>query len=49
MATTHTDNHITEKLTLSGMDCADCAMSIEKSLGDMEGVSSAQVNFGTGT
>ena len=49
MATTHPNNHITEKLTLSGMDCADCAMSIEKSLGDMQGVSSAQVNFGIGT
>jgi Cd2+/Zn2+-exporting ATPase len=49
MATTHRDKVITEKLTLSGMDCADCAMTIEKSLGGMQGVSSAEVNFGTGT
>lgn len=27
------------------MDCADCAQSIEKSLGQMRGVSSAEVNF----
>lgn len=35
-----------EKLRLSGMDCADCALSIEKSLQSMQGVSSAKVSFG---
>jgi Cd2+/Zn2+-exporting ATPase len=35
-----------EKLRLSGMDCADCALSIEKSLRSMQGVSSASVSFG---
>jgi len=35
-----------EKLRLSGMDCGDCALSIEKSLQSMQGVSSAKVSFG---
>lgn len=39
----------TEKLRLSGMDCADCAISIERSLSSMPGVESAQVNFATST
>ncbi|MEO6457786.1 MAG: cation transporter, partial [Chloroflexia bacterium] len=39
----------TEKLRLSGMDCADCAISIERSLISMPGVESAQVNFATST
>ncbi|BDZ67419.1 hypothetical protein GCM10025860_08670 [Methanobacterium ferruginis] len=29
------------------MHCASCALNIEKSLQDMEGVEDAQVNFGT--
>ena len=39
----------TEKLRLSGMDCADCAISIEKSLNSMPGVESAQVSFAAAT
>ncbi len=39
----------TEKLRLSGMDCADCAISIERSLSSMPGVESAEVSFATAT
>src|SRR2546421_6580899 len=39
----------TEKLRLGGMDCADCAISIERSLQQMPGVVVAGVNFGTAT
>src|SRR3954466_2455851 len=51
MATTSskTENLQTEKLRLSGMDCADCAISIERSLRQMPGVASAGVNFGMAT
>ncbi len=33
------------QLPLEGMHCANCAVSIEKALGQLEGVESAQVNF----
>ncbi|HEX8228932.1 MAG TPA: heavy metal translocating P-type ATPase [Chloroflexia bacterium] len=39
----------TEKLRISGMDCADCAISIEKSLEMVPGVRSVSVSFGAGT
>ncbi|MBI4345100.1 MAG: copper-translocating P-type ATPase [Euryarchaeota archaeon] len=41
---------IKESITLkvSGMTCASCAQSIEKALGNLEGVSSASVNFAMG-
>jgi Zn2+/Cd2+-exporting ATPase len=32
-----------------GMDCADCAMSVERVVGALPGVSAATVSFGTGT
>ncbi|BDZ70255.1 hypothetical protein GCM10025861_07720 [Methanobacterium petrolearium] len=35
------------EIKISGMHCASCALNIEKSLQDMEGVEDAQVNFGT--
>ncbi len=35
-------------LDISGMHCANCAISLEKGLDATEGVQSAQVNFGTG-
>src|SRR4051794_33078156 len=38
-----------EKLRIGGMDCADCAMSIERSLRTMPGVESAGVNFAAAT
>src|SRR5688572_3006379 len=38
-----------EKLRVSGMDCGDCAVSIEKSLLQMPGVTRAHVRFGTAT
>ncbi|HEY0070551.1 MAG TPA: heavy metal translocating P-type ATPase [Chloroflexia bacterium] len=44
-----TKNPTTEKLRISGMDCGDCAVSIEKSLETMPGVRSASVSFGAGT
>lgn len=39
----------TGKLRVAGMDCGDCALSIEKSLAKMPGVSLAAVSFGAGT
>ncbi|MCE5214032.1 MAG: heavy metal translocating P-type ATPase [Methanobacterium sp.] len=33
------------KIKISGMQCASCALNIEKSLNNLEGVSDAQVNF----
>jgi len=34
---------------VTGMDCADCARSVERVVGALPGVASAQVSFGTGT
>ncbi len=34
-------------LHIIGMDCADCALKLEKVVGQMEGVKWCQVNFGT--
>ncbi|MDD1728955.1 MAG: heavy metal translocating P-type ATPase, partial [Methanospirillum sp.] len=36
------------ELKISGMHCASCALSLEKGLASADGVSDAQVNFGTG-
>ena len=33
---------------IEGMDCADCAMKIEKGVRRLEGVQSAQVDFSGG-
>jgi Cu+-exporting ATPase len=35
------------KIKISGMSCASCAINIEKSLGNLEGVGNATVNLGT--
>ncbi|NYB52934.1 MAG: copper-translocating P-type ATPase [Methanobacteriaceae archaeon] len=35
------------ELKISGMHCASCALNLEKSLKEVEGVEDAQVNFGT--
>jgi Cu+-exporting ATPase len=35
-------------LPIEGMSCASCAMKVERSLGSVEGVSEATVNFATG-
>jgi len=35
------------EIKVSGMSCATCALNIEKSLKDVEGVDEAKVNFGT--
>ena len=35
------------EIKISGMHCASCALNIEKSLNNLEGVDEAQVNFGT--
>src|SRR6476661_6557013 len=43
------DKTTKEKLRLSGMDCADCAKSIESSLKTIRGVQDAEVNFSNGT
>lgn len=39
----------TLEYTIEGMDCADCATTLERSLANLEGVSEAQVNFSTAT
>jgi PDZ domain-containing protein len=36
------------RIDIRGMDCGDCAKTIETSLGDMPGVRAATVNFGLG-
>ncbi len=36
------------ELAISGMHCASCAINLEKGLSSTDGVSNAQVNFGTG-
>lgn len=35
------------EIKISGMHCASCALNVEKSLNNLEGVAEAQVNFGT--
>ena len=35
------------EIKVSGMHCASCALNVEKSLKDLEGVENAQVNIGT--
>lgn len=40
---------MTCRLTVAGMDCADCAKTIEASLAAIRGVHTAKVNFGGGT
>ena len=37
------------RLDITGMDCGDCAKTIEASLASMSGVSSARVNFASGS
>ncbi|MBN1964279.1 MAG: heavy metal translocating P-type ATPase [Anaerolineae bacterium] len=36
-------------LNITGMDCADCALTLEKSVARLHGVTTCQVNFSTGT
>ncbi|MEI4831938.1 heavy metal translocating P-type ATPase [Bacillus sp. FJAT-53711] len=43
------DALVKRKLVLEGLDCANCAMKIEKGVGELEGVSSCSVNFVTKT
>src|SRR5687767_10902594 len=38
----------TTELRITGMDCADCAMTLEKAIGRMKGVQQCRVNFTTG-
>ena len=37
----------TLELNISGMDCADCALTLEKGLSKLEGVAECRVNFAT--
>ncbi|WP_242222341.1 heavy metal translocating P-type ATPase [Bacillus cereus group sp. BfR-BA-01380] len=43
------DALVKRKLVLEGLDCANCAMKIEKGVGELEDVSSCSVNFVTKT
>ncbi|MEE8391797.1 MAG: cation-translocating P-type ATPase [Anaerolineae bacterium] len=36
---------ISLELTITGMDCADCALTLEKGVANLKGVSECQVNF----
>ncbi|MCI0766204.1 heavy metal translocating P-type ATPase [Bacillus sp. TL12] len=40
---------VKRKLVLEGLDCANCAMKIERGVSGLEGVSSCSVNFATKT
>ncbi|PEM54902.1 heavy metal translocating P-type ATPase [Bacillus wiedmannii] len=40
---------VKKKLVLEGLDCANCAMKIEKGVGNIEGVNFCSVNFATKT
>ena len=35
------------QLHISGMDCADCALKLEKAVAKVDGVDTCQVNFAT--
>jgi len=35
------------ELNITGMDCADCALTLEKGIGNLEGVAECSVNFAT--
>ena len=37
------------KLHIGGMDCANCALTLERSIQQLNGVEDAQVNFAAGT
>lgn len=37
----------THELAITGMDCADCALTLEKGVGALAGVAACQVNFAT--
>src|SRR3954463_6551101 len=39
----------TLRFRIAGMDCADCATSVERVVGAMPGVDAARVNFGAAT
>jgi Cd2+/Zn2+-exporting ATPase len=43
-----TDRYRHESLPIDGMDCADCALVIEHSLGRLDGVLTANVNYAAG-
>ncbi|RLC76575.1 MAG: heavy metal translocating P-type ATPase [Chloroflexi bacterium] len=40
-----TDPTTTLELTITGMDCADCALTLEKGVANLEGVTGCKVNF----
>jgi len=44
-----TDNIAPLKLNITGMDCADCALTLEKGLVSLPGVQTARVNFAAAT
>src|SRR6476620_4149446 len=42
------DGHLRREFVVSGMDCADCARTLQASVASLPGVESAEVAFGTG-
>ena len=40
---------VEQRFQIAGMDCADCARSIEKGVGRLDEVETAALNFTTGT
>ncbi|HLA42458.1 MAG TPA: HAD-IC family P-type ATPase, partial [Aggregatilineales bacterium] len=43
------DSHNIRQLKITGMDCADCAKTLEKGVGQLEGVQACEVNFMNGS
>ena len=44
----HTDVPDTLELDISGMDCADCALTLERGVARLDGVDNCEVSFSTG-
>ena len=44
----HTPPPDTIELTIRGMDCADCALNLERSVARLAGVTACEVSFATG-
>jgi len=43
------DNHSRYSFVVKGLDCPDCAASLEKAIGDLDGVSNVRLSFATGS
>lgn len=46
--TSSTEQPLTLDLTITGMDCADCALNLERGIANLDGVEACEVRFTTG-